>query len=244
MRAIVPLLLCLATPACAQDRADTAPGPLAYTLVRNPESGAVLPRLTDTRDPRWRAVNAQLDSVAAELRCLDKVDPFGHATEHWSDTKVAYAADSILSVFIRFGGFCGGAHPINGVNLSMTFDLRMGKGVPFRELFADYDGNALAIVRALYPEQTARAAQLARRGDPALTDEDECIVVYAAAGLARGYFAYTFSRAGLVVEPDFAHVVGACREEVVVPYDRLRPFAAPGGILDRMVDAHAPRTGP
>jgi hypothetical protein len=250
MRPIVLLLLCLAVPACAQDRAKAsrtpAFAPHAYVMVRDARSGAVLPRLTDTRDPRFRAVNGQLDSISADLRCLDKVDQFGNATEHWSDTKAAYAADSILSVYIRFGGFCGGAHPINGVNLSMTFDLRTGKPVPFRELFADYDRDALAIVRALYPEYIARAEQLAatRREDDVLTGEEECIQVYDAEALARGYFAYTFSRAGLVVEPDFAHVVGACREVVVVPYDRLRPFAAPGGILARMVDAHAPRTGP
>lgn len=232
MRLIIPLALLLALPACAQDHPNPAVfAPLAYTMVRDSVSGALLPRLSD---PRFRAVNRQLDSISAELRCTEPVVN-GYATEHESETRVAYAADSILSVMIRFSGFCGGAHPINGVNLSVTFDLRTGKPVPFRELFANYEGDAAAIVRALYPAQVQagdRIAALDREWEDG--DEEFCLQFYAARRLKDTSFNYTLSDSGLVVEPQMAHAVTPCIEEAVVPYARLRPFAAPGGLLARM----------
>lgn len=235
MRIIIPLVLLFALPACGQDPPDPAvSAPLAYGMVRDSVSGAVLPRLSGARDPRFLAVNRQLDSISAELRCLEPVVN-GYATEHESETRVTYAADSILSVFIRFSGFCGGAHPINGVNLSVTYDLRTGKPVAFRELFADYEGDAAAIVRVLYPAQVEagdRIAAMDREWEDG--DEEFCLQFYATRWLKDAFFNYTLSDSGLVVEPEMAHALTPCIEEAVVPYARLRLFAAPGGVLARM----------
>ena len=244
MRPILFLLLCLVIPASARGQqipASDPSMPVAYRAVRDTLSGAKLPRLTDARSVQARAVNRQLDSISAGLRCWERIDQFGHKTEHWSVSRTTYAADDVLSVFIRFGGFCGGAHPINGVNVSATFDLRTGKPVPFRELFADYERDAHAIVRALFPAQTAAADRLSPSEIEQATHEDEtyCLQLYTTAELARTSFAYSFSYAGLVVEPDFPHVIRACAEDAVVPYERLRPFAAPGSILARVAEARS-----
>jgi hypothetical protein len=235
MRILIPLLMLTALPARAQDT-------LGYAKVHDLASHAVLPRLTDTRDPRTRDVNRQLDSISADLRCMEKVDPFGHATEHWSVTRVAYAADSILSVFIRFGGFCGGAHPINGQNASVTFDLRTGKPVPLEALFADWERDRAAIVRVLFAKQVAGAERLRAEGrEVGEDDEDYCLQFYSIRELVDGYFAYTLSDSGLVVERRMPHVNTACTEGAVVPYDRLLPFVAPGGLLAVMASQ---RSGP
>ncbi|HLM65891.1 MAG TPA: hypothetical protein VK358_00120 [Longimicrobium sp.] len=243
MRSFLLLLLCLVVPACA--RGQQAPArdrstDIAYTTVVDSSSGAKLPRLTDARTPQARAVNRQLDSLSAGLRCLERIVR-GMKTEHYSETRTTYAAGDVLSVFIRFGGFCGGAHPINGVNLSVTFDLRTGKPVAFRDLFADYDRDAPAIVRALFPAQTTVADRLSPAQIEHLEDggNEYCVQFYTAEALAQTYFAYSLSYAGLVAEPELAHVLTPCIEEAVVPYERVRPFAAPGGILDRVIRVRA-----
>lgn len=242
---LLPILVLPASASAQQERADRS-APVAYTAVRDTVSGAKLPRLADPRTPQMRNVNRQLDSISAGLRCDAQTDRFGHKTEHWSDSRTTYAADDVLSVYIRFGGFCGGAHPINGVNLSATFDLRAGKPIPFRALFANYDRDAATIVRALFPEMTTAADRLPpeRASTYDVEDEEYCLELYATDVLSNSWFSYTLTYAGLVAEPDFAHVIRACQEPALVPYARLRPFAAPGSILERVAAARASATTP
>ncbi|HST58075.1 MAG TPA: hypothetical protein VLK84_05300 [Longimicrobium sp.] len=239
MRLILLLLLCTAIPADAQ--ASGGRNTIPYRVVRDTTSGAKVPRLTAPRTRVERAVNRQLDSISASLRCLTRMDGFGRKTEHWSDVRTTYAADDVLSVFIHFGGFCGGAHPINGENVSATFDLRTGKPVAFRDLFADYERDASAIVRAMFPAQTAAADQMTEAELQQLENDEErfCVQFYATEDLAREYFAYAFTHAGLVTEPSLGHAIRACQEVAPVPYARLAPFAAPGGILARVAAARA-----
>lgn len=243
MRPLLLLLLCLAIPASAWGQQSPArPGAVAYRYVLDTLSGAKLPRLTDASTRQARAVNRQLDYISADLRCLDRMDGFGRKTEHWSVTRTPYAADDVLSVFIRFGGFCGGAHPILGENVSQTFDLRTGKPVQFRDLFADYERDRHEIVRALFPPLTTAADRLSPAWIEQTGDDNEafCLQFYTTAALAETWFAYTFADSGLVVEPSMGHVVRSCQEEAVVPYERLRPFAAPDGILARVAAARSP----
>ena len=241
MRPLLLLLLCLAIPARAWGQQAAPPSTaIAYRNVLDTLSGAKLPRLTDARTPQARAVNRQLDSISAELRCAEVINEFGEKNEHWSVTRTTYAADDVLSVFIRFGGFCGGAHPINGENVSQTFDLRTGKPVQFRDLFADYERDRHAIVRALFPAQTTAADRLSPSQIEQAGDEELCLSLYATEELGRTTFSYAFADSGVVVEPSMGHVVRSCQEEAVVPYERLRPFAAPDGILARVAAARSP----
>jgi hypothetical protein len=242
---IVPLLLLLslAIPACAQGQQPPRRGrstPVAYATVRDRVSGAKLPRLTNPRTPQMRAVNRQLDTISAELRCLQPIVE-DLQTEYYSQARTTYAADDVLSVLIRFGGFCGGAHPINDVNVSVTFDLRTGKRVRFEELFANYERDRRAIVRALFPVQTTAGDRLSPSQMEQLEDSDEryCLQYYTTEALSRSYFAYSLSSAGLVAEPRLAHALTPCITESVVPYERLRPLAAPGSILERVIRVRA-----
>jgi hypothetical protein len=47
--------------------------------------------------------------------------------------------------------------------------------------------------------------------------------------------AFNFSKAGLSVQPDWPHVMEACAERVTVPYAKLSRFAAPDGLLARVL---------
>ncbi|HYW12664.1 MAG TPA: hypothetical protein VE871_11935 [Longimicrobium sp.] len=241
MRLIPLLLLCLAIPADAQAQASGTRNTVPYLVVRDTVSGAKVPRLAAPRTRVERAVNRQLDSISTSLRCILRMDGFGRKTEHWSTVRTTYAANDVLSAFIRFGGFCGGAHPINGENVSATFDLRTGKPVEFRDLFADYERDASAIARAMFPAQTTAADRITEAELQQLENDEErfCVQFYATEDLAREYFAYAFTHAGLETEPSLGHAIRACQEVAPVPYERLAPFAAPGGILARVAAARS-----
>jgi hypothetical protein len=246
MRLILFLLLCLSIPADAQAPASRRPNTIPYQVVRDTVSGAKVPRLAAPRTRVERAVNRQLDSISASLRCILRMDGFGRKTEYWSTVRTTYAAHDVLSVFIRFGGFCGGSHPINGENVSATFDLRTGKQVEFRDLFADYERDAHAIIRTMFPAYTAAADRLTASEIEQMKSDDErfCVQFYATQDLVRESFGYSFTHAGLVVEPGLSYPVRSCAEEAVVPYERLAPFAAPGGILARIIAARASIAAP
>jgi hypothetical protein len=257
---ILPLLLCLALAACARKErtaAEAAPASadtavperfevtearppsvitIPYTMVRHPVTRAVMPRLTAPGTPQARAVDAQLDSMAAAMSCGGGAETDGKNTWFEYEARVSYASDSVLSVPVRASWSCGGPSPTNGANLSATFDLRTGRLVEFTELWANWSRDGEAIMRAIFPEQTAQADRVAgEEVDP--NGPDACHAYYAAEELATGnYLRYAVSDSGLVVETDFPQVAKACGEVVVVPFERLRPFAAPGGILVRVAN--------
>lgn len=214
---------------------------IRYVMVRDPQTGAVLPRLADTAGAVARRVNRRLDEVSAELSCGGGPWPAGTHIWYESHAKVDYAADSVFSVDLYASYSCGGPSHTNRHNTPLTFDLRRGKEVEFRDLFADYERDARAIVRAMYPAATEKARRLAATGIEPASDRDICVSLYAEEELARNYFTYTFTDSGVAVDPNFAQVIGACTELATVPYERLRPFAAPGGILLRVADARAAR---
>ena len=261
MRRILPLLLCLALPACAREArrsADSAAEPpsadtaslvrfedpearppsvvtIPYTMVRHPVTRVVMPRLTAPGTPQARAVDAQLDSAAAEMNCGGAVEADGQKTWFEYTSRVSYAADGVFSVYVRESYYCGGPSLTNGANFSLTFDLGTGEQVAFEELWADWERDGQAIARALFPAQTARADSVGR-GVVTPDPDDACWEMYDAEELATGhYLRYTFSDSGLVVELDPPQVMKACGEVVTVPYARLRPFA--GGILARVAAA-------
>jgi hypothetical protein len=228
---ITALLLVVAPSGHASAQAR-APSPqstaIPYRMVRSRASGVVLPRITlATRQAR--TVNARLDSLAASLRC-DSPARGQHAEPYDVRSRVTYAANDVFSVFITASWFCGGPYPTDGANLSTTFDLRTGREVPFRALFANYSRDGMEIVRTIFPGQVARS----RRPAPAEPDADhECEGLIPAEELADRVEAYSLSPRGLTAEIVFPHAFQACGERVTVPYARLRRFARPGGILLR-----------
>lgn len=223
MRFAIPCTLIFLLGLCACASA-TAPHPVTYTMAANATSGAEMPRIRlPNRPDVERRVNEQLDSLAASFMCED-VAMDGENAWYEANVLVTHAADDVFSVGIGTGYYCGGPYPTNRADMSITFDLRSGKAVGFRALFADYErdraGIARAFVKRLAPE-----------------DLDGCEDMLTVEELAQRPFAYTISGEGLRMEPVFPHVVEACSREEVVPFDTLRAFAAPGGILARVADA-------
>jgi hypothetical protein len=206
-------------------------------MVRHPRSGALLPRLTRFHEPVIQeTVNRQLESLADSLSCDTHEFP-GNPDYFESTAKVTYISNEVLSVSVHASYYCGGPYPTNDANRSVTFDLQTGLSVSFAELFANYEQDAEAIVRTLYPERIARAEHLAASGhdEPGETCDDA--FVFSLPNLLESGFSYALSREGLIVQPNFPHVSEACAEEIIVPYERVRRFAAPYGILARVADA-------
>lgn len=219
--ALAPALLSLLC-ACAS---APAPSPVAYTMIANATSGVEMPRIgLPGRPDVEQRVNEQLDSLAASFVC-EGVEMDGENAWYEANVVVAHAADDVFSVGIGAGYYCGGPYPTNRADVSITFDLRSGEAVGFRALFADYKrdraGIARAFVERLAPE-----------------DLDGCEDVLTVEELAERSFAYTISSDGLRMEPVFPHVIEACSRDQIVPFDALRAFAAPGGILARVAAAH------
>ena len=195
-------------------------------LVHDALSGAELPRVTlPARPGLERLVNARLDSLSASLRCED-----ADTADTSFDTRAstAYAGDDVLSVSVHASYTCGGAYPTNDANLSVTYDLTTGRAVPFEALWRDYGADRDALIGLF-------SASL--QTGPFDTDgADDCRDVLTPESLAENGFAYTLTRDGLSVQPQFPHVIEACATEVVVPFASVRAFAADGGVLARVAD--------
>ncbi|HEX4955497.1 MAG TPA: hypothetical protein VF017_19060 [Thermoanaerobaculia bacterium] len=234
----------------------TALGPEQPTYAQSPVSGAkriehqtalpqrdgaLLPRLTGYRAPTiQQKVNLHLADLEASLAC-DTVEPPGESHSYESQVKVTYAANDVLSISVHSDYYCGGPHPENDENNSVTFDLETGLPVSFDQLFANYGRDAEAIVRELFPERIARAERLAAAGGEHKEDCDDPFI-FSVLHLVASGFSYAISEEGLLVQPDFPFVMRACAEEVVVPFKRVHRFAAPGGILARVTAAEASRS--
>jgi hypothetical protein len=189
-------------------------------MVENQKSGVEMPRISLPERPDVeQRVNEELDVHAASLMCLDP-----ESGSYSARAVVTHADDDVFSVHVGVSYYCGGAYPVNHADSSITFDLRTGEAVRFTALFADYERDRAAIARAFLESLSAE-------------DLEGCEDVLTVEGLDEQYFAYTISTEGLRVEPSFPHVVEVCNRDSVVPFDELRAFAAPGGILARVADA-------
>ena len=225
MRRLGPLLVLLGIFACAagkppQDATRDDTGPVAYTMVENQKSGVEMPRISlPGRPDVEQRVNEQLDAHAASLMCLDPEPGSYNAS-----ADVTHAANDVFSVHVGVSYYCGGAYPVNHADSSITFDLRIGEAVRFQALFADYERDGAGIARAYIGSLSAE-------------DLEGCEDVLTVEELDEHFFAYTISTEGLRVEPSFPHVLEVCNRDSIVPFDELRAFAAPGGILTRVADA-------
>ncbi len=191
-------------------------------MVRNDSTGIELPRVTlaGNREVEQR-VNARLDTLAAEMRCDS--DESGSDISYSARTATTYAADDVLSVSIHAEYYCGGAYPTNDDNQSVTYDLTTGETVPFDGLFRDYGADKTTILGVLQ-------ATLA----PSASANVDCAELFTTEAMQGMTFSYALGEAGVLVQPEFPHVIEACAEEVTIPYASLRPFAADGSVLARV----------
>jgi len=193
------------------------------------------PRLTAYKDiTTMNRVNAQIDELSKEFGCSA---PRGEEDWYKVFSRVEYAAKDVFSIYASANFYCGGTYPTNDANMSLTFDLRTGKKVQFAELFRTYDANKDQILKIIFARQLARTEKLLAAGKK--SDENfNCegnSDLFTLKTLRDSKYAYNFSEKGLVVQPSWPHVVEACAERVIVPYQQLKEFAAPDGILARIL---------
>ncbi|MFN7946169.1 MAG: hypothetical protein U0Z53_12515 [Blastocatellia bacterium] len=214
-------------PAGAADRIE-----FQMTAIR--DTGIKFPRLTFYADAKvMKEVNRQIDEVTGEFGC--EPDENGKKGSFEVRAKVEYAARQIFSIYVSESFFCGGAYPTNDYNNSLTFDLKTGKLSEFEDLFQDYEKNKTEILKVIFAKQIEQSEKLAAAGQQKTESCEGDPDLYSLEHLESDTFAFNFSAEGLRVQPAWPHVIEACAERVTVPYEKLRKFAAPGGLLARVL---------
>lgn len=198
-------------------------------------TGIQFPRLTAYKDVTMMdRVNAQIDEVTKQFKC-DEPHSQGDWYKVWS--RVEYATRDIFSIYVQATYNCGGAYPTNDANMSVTFDLRTGNKVEFADLFKNYEKDKEPILKIIFQKQIVRAEQLAAAGkrsnDSIPCEEDPGI--FSLDNLKDSDYSYNLSTGGLAVQPEWPHVLEACAERVRVPWQELKNFAAPDGVLARVM---------
>ena len=218
----------------AQSRGAINRSGISHRMVKVRRTGIRFPRITYYRDKgTMQLVNRQIDEVTKEFGCEDGADR--KMTSYEVRSRVAYAAKDIFSIYASASFYCGGQYPINDANMSVTFDLQTGKKVEFVDLFKNYEEDKANILKAIFAKQVAKADNLAASGKESDTTCEGDPGMFAIEHLTDSRYSYNFSKAGVVVQPDWPHVIEACAERVTVPYNKLQGFAAPDGILARVM---------
>lgn len=238
MKRITLLLLLLFIPvlsgdqrqlALAQTGKTNADG-IGYRMVRVRRTGILFPRLTSFRDRAvMNAVNRRIDELTAEFGCQGEG---GRSASFKVRSRVEYTDRDIFSIYASEDYYCGTAYPTNDNNVSLTFDMKTGKLVSFEELFRNYDADRQEIVKTIFAGLLARGERAARAGK---TNDGDCDALYTLDTLESATYVFNFSKAGLSVQADWPHVMEACAERVTVPYAKLSKFAAPDGLLARVL---------
>ena len=235
MRRLAPALALLLAAGCTADSPDGAgaagaPDAVEVRTVRDDSTGIALPRVALAGRPEVEArVNAALDSLAASLTCgdLSGLPADVPETDYEARTRVTHAAHDVLSVNVHASYYCGGPYPTNDANRSVTYDLTTGEAVPFWSLFREGEADRTAVAGVLETTLAPAAAGVDAGCADALTAE----------ALATATIAYALTDTGVLVQPQFPHVIEACAVESEIPYGSLRAFARDGNVLTRVADA-------
>lgn len=208
---------------------------IGYRKVPIGKIGIQFPKLTRYRDQKIvAAVNQEIDKLTGTMRCEDGGD-------YEVRSAVTYAAKDIFSIYASASYYCGGPYPTNDANTSITFDLKTGAVVGFKDLFKDYEADKREILRTIFSKQAARAESLASKGGKAAEpggEGEDCendASIFSIESLEDSEFAFNFSKEGLQVQPQWPHVIEACAERVTAPFHALKWFARPEGILARVI---------
>jgi hypothetical protein len=219
-------------PAMAQAADLTTSPPAVAAAPLHTEGGKpVYPRLTAFPNPSIMAkVNAALakqeaddrdtrsDCIKSVLEAKDKPD----ADTYRNDISVAYLSPHYLSVNVVSSYYCGGPYPTDGAEAPLTFDLTTGEAIDWKTLFKPGflppdDGEDSAHPSGLAKIYRARY----RKADPA---DDDCRSVIADPSSSFSPTLWLNAKQGLVVQPDFPHVVAACADELSLSPADLAPY--------------------
>jgi len=205
---------------------------IGFRMVRVRDTRILFPRLTRYSNKRvLRAVNRQIDDLTKDFGC----DPGSTKNYFEVKSRVEYAAKAVFSIYASASYYCGTAYPTNDANMSLTFDLRTAEKVEFEQLFKDYEADKQEILRTIFAKQVESPNKLAAAKKQGSNNCGEDAELFSLEHLEQSSYSHNFTRAGLAVQPSWPHVIEACAERVIVPYAELRKFAAPGGILFRVM---------
>jgi hypothetical protein len=137
----------------------------------------------------------------------------------------AMVTPEFLSVAANSGGFCGGAHPSEGV-WHLTFDRVSGKSLNLADWFTPR-----GIINE--PSETTPITKLAAPLRPTVLrhypfeagQDADCKEVVAQAD----YWDLSLTRRGIGFTPSLPHVAQACTETAVVPFAQLSAFMTAAG---------------
>lgn len=224
---ILLFVLCSAVPAAEQAGNVTVKSfPVAHTKIK-------FPRITQYSDQRiLKKVNSMIDDTTATFTCDGGQGSFD------VDSNATYTEKDILSIYASSSYYCGGAYPTNDSNSSMTFDLKTGDLVTFTDLFADYERDQEQILRVIFGPKIQASEKATEKGSAADNEEGSCEddpEIYSLDHFKDSSFNFNFASDGLHVQPDWPHVIEACSEIAVVPFSSLKDYAAPKGILARVL---------
>lgn len=209
----------------------TQSGEIGYQMARVRRTKMRFPRLTRFKNRAvLGVVNRQIDALTREFGCDDR----GRYNYFNLRSRVEYASQDIFSIYASTEYFCGGPYPTNDNNISVTFDMKTGKQIKFEELFKNYEADKREIIGVMFASQIATAARRAASRKPDSTETD-CEDLFEIGQLETSTFAFNFSKDGLSVQPQWPHVIEACAERITVPYAKLEKFAAPDGVLARVL---------
>ncbi|HSG38525.1 MAG TPA: hypothetical protein VLE27_02710, partial [Thermoanaerobaculia bacterium] len=92
-----------------------------------------------------------------------------------------------------------------------------------------------SLLKTIFPKQVEAGERAKAQGREDGDSCEDAPRLYGLDHLAESTYLYNFSPQGLEIQPDWPHAIEACAERVTVPYERLREFAAPGGLLERVL---------
>lgn len=200
-----------------------SPASAAVTASPMKTSGGAMPRLAAFPDAKIRArVNALLagqerQDRAAERDCKQQVaDAHLDASfyDYQEEAEVVWLSQRFMSVRIGASWNCGGAHP-DAQTSALNIDLAAGAPLAWERIFKPGYEDAL---RKLYQVHYRNADPECR--DAVKDDLPGGMVLW----LDR-------KKGGLTVEPEFAHAIQACGDEMTFGPAELAPLVADENFL-------------
>lgn len=182
-------------------------------------------------------INTYLADIANGAKCGEDVRTSSN-NSFTTIMKVAYSKNSIFSVSIHSSYYCGGPHPTNDSNSSVTFDMETGNIVAFKDLFNNYERDKKSILGIIFEEQL-------KEEPVSLDNNSSCKGLYSSAYLTLGqkidgggflfdYMNYVVEGDGITAVPSLAHVIQVCQSEGHISTDKLTPYLSENSLLKRV----------
>jgi hypothetical protein len=210
---------------------------------------AAFPRLVAAADDKAsQRINQALDKRDASARqmqkdCLANVDKPSDA-DYERSIWVTMRGPRYLGFLAADNADCGGAHPSTS-QMALVYDLASGAPVNWQKLLPKamvqgtstdtvVDGTRVGFVtsktlQSLWLKAETAANPIDPDCDEAVRDPKLMLTLYPDA-----------KAGGLAVQPgDFAHVIAACADTIVIPTATLRPLGVDAALLDAIDAAHA-----